>query len=501
MPKQFHFRAGCCATLVSRVVLVLLATLVAPRLPCDAATRQQPNIVLIVADDLGYHDLGCHGSTFYQTPNIDKLASESVCFDRAYAAPTCSPSRAAILSGKNPARLGIVGHGGVRSMTGGGEFLSSDVVTLAEALTSIGYTTCHIGKWHVGIQPTTKPEAQGFQQVVAANDFCCPGSYFYPYLDKQRSGAARDRSAVPDLDHYDQQTHLTTALGNEAARFIASQAEVDQPFFLNLWHYAVHTPIQAESQKVQKYAQLVSSEAHQRNPNYAALVEHLDDSVGLVLTALEEHGLDENTIVIFYSDNGGEVRNGVTSNLPLRSGKGTLYEGGIRVPLFVRRPGVFLPGNRSAFPVVGQDLYPTILALAGQEVDTNELDGVDFSLSLSDPDVILDPRAIHWLRYGETVHYASYRTDTERGPSAAVLKDGWKMIEHFPSPAGLEHRFELFHLNSDPSEANDRSMSDPDQLNKLKHELASWQLKVGVPSYLELAWPAFEKAEAGLQQR
>lgn len=477
---------------------MVLACCVLPMMPSLVRAGDKPNIVLILADDLGYHDLSCHGSGLYQTPNIDRLASESVRFDRAYAAPTCSPSRSAILSGKNPARLGIVGHGGIRSMSGGGEFLAPEVVTLAETLTTAGYNTCHIGKWHVGVKPSARPESQGFQQVIAANGFCCPGSYFYPFLDKQKEGKARRRSAVPDLESYEQGDHLTAALGDEAARYIAAQVEAEQPFFLNLWYYAVHTPIQANPEKVQKYSKLVSEESHQRNPNYAALVEHLDESVGRVLDELDKHGLAENTVVIFYSDNGGEVRRDVTSNHPLRSGKATLYEGGIRVPLFVRHRGAIRPGSRSEFAVAGQDLYPTVVALAGQELAVEDIDGVDLSHTLADPDVSIDSRSIHWIRYGETFHYRGYRKSKEHGPCAAILKGNWKMIEHFPTPAGLSHRFELFNLEADPSESNDLSAVAPETLSELQRELTEWRRDAGVPSYREFAWPAFEKVEAAI---
>lgn len=490
----------CCKHASLRAPIVVLACCVLSIMPSLVRACDKPNIVLILADDLGYHDLSCHGSGLYQTPNIDRLASESVRFDRAYAAPTCSPSRAAIMSGKNPARLGIVGHGGIRSMSGGGDFLASEEVTLAEALTTAGYNTCHIGKWHVGVQPSTRPESQGFQQVIAANNFCCPGSYFYPFVDKQKSGQAQRRSAVPDLESYGQGDHLTSALGNEAANFIASQAGEDKPFFLNLWYYAVHTPIQAKQEKVQKYSKLVNPESPQRNPGYAALVEHLDQSVGVVLDALDEHGMAENTVVIFFSDNGGEIRRDVTSNYPLRSGKATLYEGGIRVPLFVRLTGTYRSGSRSEFPVVGQDLYPTALSLAGQKDEFEELDGVDFSESLADADISFDSRSIHWIRYGETVHYPSYRTNKEHGPSAAVLQDRWKMIEHYPTPAGLPHRFELFDLESDPTESNDLSAEEPGKLGELQHQLATWLREASVPTYQELAWPAFVEAEAKLSQ-
>ena len=434
----------------------------------------------------------------YQTPNIDVFAEESLRFDHAYTSPTCSPSRSAILSGKNPARLGIVGHGGRLSMAGGGDFLVSEEYTVAEALRDAGYATCHIGKWHVGSKGATGPKEQGFEEVIASNEFCCPGSYFYPYRDKSKSGKAAEKSAVPDLEDRGPSDHLTACLGEEAVKYLGRQKGEDRPFFLNLWYYAVHTPIQAQREKVDKYKELVNPAAHQRNPAYAALVEHLDESVGSVLKAIEENQLADKTIVIFFSDNGGEVRKGVTSNFPLRSGKTTLYEGGVRVPLFVRWPGVTRAGRVCSESVVGHDLYPTLLGMTGVSGSARQnaaMDGVDLTPLVRDPSAGLPPRAMHWLRYGELVHYPTYKNDPVFGPSAAIHQGDWKMIEHYPTPHGLERRYELFNLREDPCEKNNVASEETAKLAELQQELARWQKEVNVPSYEELAYPAFENVE------
>ncbi|EMI52782.1 sulfatase [Rhodopirellula sallentina] len=460
--------------------------------------NDRPNVVFILADDLGYSDLGCTGSDFYQTPNIDTLAVDSVRFDQAYSSPTCSPSRAAIMSGKNPARLGIVGHGGLRSMAGGGDFLVSEEYTLAEALRDVGYTTCHIGKWHVGTKGVTGPQEQGFDEVIASNEFCCPGSYLYPFRDKRKQGKAVERSAVPDLEDRRPGDHLTQCLGEEAVAFLKRQKTSDKPFFLNLWHYAVHTPIQAKPEKVDKYKSLVQPDGHQRNPNYAGLVEHLDDSVGMVLRAIDDLALSENTIVIFFSDNGGEIRKGVTSNYPLRSGKTSLYEGGVRVPLFIRWPGVTRGGERCNEPVVGHDLYPTILRMVGTEgrrEQNSKMDGVDITPLLRSPSAKLPSRSLHWLRYGELVHYPTYKNDREFGPCAAIRKGDWKLVERYPTPHGLEHRFELFHLRDDPNEKQNLASNYPEKLEELQRDLTNWQTEIEIPSYMQLAYPAFEKVK------
>lgn len=471
--------------------------------PCHAEegvdTRAaRPNVVFILADDLGHSDLGCMGSELHRTPHLDALARQSMSFEQAYTSPTCSPSRSAILSGKNPARLGIVGHGGIRSMSGGGEFLVAEEYTLAEALRDAGYDTCHIGKWHVGSSSEARPEGQGFDKVIASNDFCCPGSYFYPFRDKNKSGAAAERSAVPDLDQYDPQDHLTHCLGSEAAKYISSRKGNDQPFFLNLWYYAVHTPIEAKKEKVDTYRAEAKQATHQRNPSYAALVEHLDDSVGMVLQALEDSGQANNTIVIFFSDNGGEIRKGITSNFPLRSGKTTLYEGGVRVPCFIRWPGVVPAGLSTNRVIVGHDFYPTLLELtgaAGREEQSASMDGLDLSPVLHDPTVALPDRALHWLRYGELVHYPTYRNDPVFGPSGAIRKGNWKLIEHYPTPHGLERRFELFNLHDDPYEEKNLAANEPARVNDLREELTAWQDAINIPSYEELAYPAFESVD------
>lgn len=462
---------------------------------------RRPNIILILADDLGASDLSCTGSSFYQTPNIDRLASKSVRFERAYASPTCSPSRSAILSGKNPARLGIVGHGGIMSMTGGGDFLRGDTFTLAEALQSGGYATCHIGKWHVATAPSGRPQRQGFEEVIGANEFCCPGSYFYPYRDAMKPPKQAARSAIPDLSQHDPSEHLSEALAREAAAYIAGMKDSDRPFFLNLWHYAVHTPIQANRAKVEKYSQLKKPGSRQNNPGYAGLVEHLDESVGRVLEALEVNGFSENTIVIFFSDNGGEVRREVTSNYPLRSGKATLYEGGIRVPLFIRWPGVAPEGASCQTPVVGHDLYPTILTMAGAEnVKGEPIDGLDISGLIRNPQSVLPKRALHWLRYGEVVHYKGYRMSPTHGPCSAILSGDWKLIEHYPTPAGRAHRIELYRLDRDPSEEFNLADDHPNKTAELRSEMDRWRKEIDMPSYRQLAWPAFEKQEQRLRK-
>lgn len=463
-----------------------------------ADNTARPNVVLILADDLGNHDLGCMGSDLHQTPNIDAFAKRAALFTNAYAQPTCSPSRAAILSGKNPARLGVVGHGGIRSMKGGGNFLVGEEYTLAEALRDGGYATCHIGKWHVGTDDDTVPKAQGFDKVIASNDFCCPGSFHYPFRDKRKTGRAQERSAVPDLKEYKPGDHLSFCLGEEAAKYLESRKGNDQPFFLNLWYYAVHTPIEANEDKVNRFRKIAKPDANHNNPNYAALVSHLDDSVGRVLQAIEENGMAENTIVVFFSDNGGEVRKGITSNAPLRSGKTTVYEGGVRVPLIVHWPGVTESGAKCRENVVGHDLYPTLLSatgVAGIPEQNDAMDGVDITSLLHDSNKQLTPRSLKWLRYGEAVHYPTYGNDPVFGPSAAIRNGDWKMVRRYPTPHGLQERFELYNLSKDPDESDNLATTQPDKLSQLKSALSDWQKEINIPTYRELAYPVFESLQ------
>ncbi|TNJ41496.1 sulfatase [Tamlana fucoidanivorans] len=446
----------------------------------------KPNIVFILADDLGFTDLGFTGSDLYQTPNIDQLAKDGMYFPVAHSShPTCQPSRISLMTGKTPGRLKAISHGSLGGVEGPGIEIPAEEVTLGEALQKGGYTTAHIGKWHIG-QGDNQPKYRGFNVDIASNDFCCPGSYFYPYSSVSKNPNKDKLAAIPDLEGYNQGTHLTEALSNEAVKFISAQKNSDKPFYLNLWYYAVHTPIQSEKEKIKKYKALITPNTRHNHAAYAGLVEHLDDGVGRVLKALEENGLSENTVVIFMGDNGGELRNGITDNTPLRGGKGMFYEGGTRTPMFVKWPNVVKPGSVCNERVVGWDIYPTVLSIANIEGDANHnknVDGEDLTPLLNNPKNTLEPREFNWLKYVAMVHYNSKLTE-RNWPGGSIIKDDWKLIEYFEMPvANVTHHFKLFNLKEDPSEKNNLVDSMPKKVNALKKAMQNWRKEIGADDY------------------
>lgn len=422
----------------------------------------RPNIILILADDLGYSDLSMMGSDLYETPNIDKLASQSVIFSQAYAShPTCLPSRLAIQTGKYPARLQVVNHSYKPDL--------QEEITIAERLNASGYTTCHIGKWHLG-GSNNEPTQQGYDTCIATNGAGMPASYFYPYKKPEKS-----IFDVPDLEDSKTGDFLTDKLGDKAVDFI--QENRNNPFFINLCFYAVHTPIQAKEEKIKKYQQKIHDGMLHTNPEYAGLVEHLDDNVGKILEAIKKAGIEDSTIILFFSDNGGLID--VTSNYPLRDGKGSLYEGGTREPLFIKWPGKTEGGRICRKPVIGHDLYPTIMKMAGitEKVD---VDGVDITPLLINPEGRIEREALHWLSFPIAVHHFA---NPNRKPGGAIAMDEWKLIELMETPQGLKHHFELYNLREDPGEQFDISSDYPEKVEQLKNKMMNWRKSVNAPAY------------------
>lgn len=448
--------------------------------------RQRPNILFVLIDDLGCRDLVCFGSTFYETPNLDRLAQEGMVFEQAYAAcPVCSPTRAAILTGKYPARIGLtqylVGHaeGRLRDVPYL-HYLPLTEKTIAAALREAGYQTWHVGKWHLGEEPFY-PERHGFDVNIGGCHMGAPGSngYFAPYRIPIRDAPPGE--------------YLTDRLTDEAIRLIRHRE--DRPFFLHLSHYAVHIPLQAPEPLVAKYkdkarrmgldriAPLVEGEPHpclhkqhervrrrliQSHPVYAAMVENLDWNVGRILTVIEEEGLAERTLVVFTSDNGGLATSegSPTCNLPFREGKGWTYDGGTRVCQIMRWPGVIRPGSRCFTPVTSTDFYPTFLEAAILPLKPEQhCDGVSL-MPLLRGEVRLDREAIFW-------HYPHY-SNQGGTPAAAVVSGRWKLVETFET-GGVE----LYDLACDPSEQHDRSGEEREQTQRLREMLHAWQRDVG----------------------
>lgn len=468
----------------SHRIAATILTLVTVVIGAPAFADSRPNIVFILADDLGWRDLGCYGSTFYETPNLDRLANQGVRFTQAYAAcPVCSPTRASILTGRYPAGLGTTDWFGApqpdtveKHWTRDKpllpapylDHLPSDEATLADILRGAGYKTFFAGKWHLG-GPGFYPEDHGFDINIAGHEKGSPpGGYFAPYKNQKLVDG-------PDGEH------LPERLARETASFIESNREV--PFLACLWFYSVHTPLQAPSDLQSKYEgrrdatitdnQRWSTEGDRKvrviqdHATYAAMVEAMDAAVGIVLDALERAGVADNTVIVFTSDNGGlsTSEGHPTSNLPLRAGKGWLYEGGIREPLIMRGPGISTSGQRIEFPATSPDFLPTLLELAKVDPPAGKnIDGISLVPALQGHP--LPARSLYW-------HYPHYGNQGG-SPSAAIRTGDYKLIEFFE-----DGRTELYDLASDPGEQHDLSSANPDRAVALQNALDAWQSRIG----------------------
>jgi arylsulfatase A-like enzyme len=468
---------------MKRIVFLALLTAVAPWVfGAASAAQKNPNIVFFLADDLGQRDLGTYGSTFYETPHLDRLAREGAKFTDAYAAcPVCSPTRASIITGQWPQRTGITDYIGAAKTPGEWkrntkslpapytDRLALDAPTIAKSLKAAGYATFFAGKWHLGPEGFW-PENQGFDVNMGGHDRGGPyggKQYFSPY------GNPRLTDGPPG-------EHLPDRLATEAVKFIRASRE--RPFLVYFPFYSVHTPLMARADLKKKYEEKRQrlgltaqwGREHERDVRliqehavYAGMVEAMDLAVGKVLAGLDELGLRENTLVVFTSDNGGlsTSEGWPTSNLPLRGGKGWIYEGGIREPLIVRWPGVTKPGSVIATPVSSPDFFPTFLEAAGakpapgQVLDGRSLVGVLKGGALPE-------RALFW-------HYPHYGNQGG-APAAAVRRGDWKLIEWQE-----DNRVELFNLAQDLGEKTDLAAREPARVAKLRDELHAWQKQVG----------------------
>lgn len=447
----------------------------------DPASRKQPNIIFILADDLGYSELGCYGNTFNETPRLDEMAAKGIRFTHAYAsAPVCSPYRVSLMTGLYPARTGITDY----LRPNDSKILDTSLVILPEALRTNGYHTGIIGKWHLsgyiaaGAPIEILPDKRGFNEVMTSeNRGIGEGTYFYPYHFN------------PDLEKIlpGEKEYLVDRMNREAVEFIERNHQ--KPFFLYISHYAVHTTLHGRPDIAEHFKQKPGSgqsspstgnpdddpyrkypsgfRAPLNNPHLAAQLKSIDEGVGMIQDKLRELKIDGNTIVIFTSDNGGESR--VTTNYPLRDGKSTLYEGGIREPLIIYQPGRISGGKIISTPTANYDFLPTICDLTGTPYPaTHTIDGVSIApLLLSGKSTPIEEREFFWHYPLEARHFLG-------GRSAGAIRSGaWKLIEFFDTS-----EVELYNLDSDPEESENMAASEPEIATELKGKLSVWRSEV-----------------------
>lgn len=450
-------------------------TVSAPLLAQTSAPNQLPNILFIVADDLGYNDLGVMGSDFYETPHIDALVAEGTLFTNAYAAAANSaPSRASYLTGLYTPRHGVYtvnpperGNSELRALipSPNRADLTRALPTIAELLSTRGYDCIHLGKWHLGSDldaSKTGPLSRGFSQNIGGDRQGHPYSYFYPYC--------RDTLCHVGLQAGEEGEYLTTRLTEEAKHFL-QQHDPSKPFFMHFAHYTVHTPLQAPQQLVEKY-QRKKPGKHHSNVTYAAMVETLDQSVGELLAELKRLKLDQNTVVVFYSDNGGSEP--VTSNFSLRAGKGSLYEGGIKVPLIVQLPNGRGAGKTVETAVTGVDFLPTFMELAQIPSDSYQTDGRSLLPAISQEK---SPKRYLFWHFPAYLESYFLPQDGFRATPASVIRDNeWKLIYYFESQTA-----ELYHLTIDPKESINLIDREQAKAQELMTALQTWWSETEAP--------------------
>lgn len=456
--------------------LLLIAALGLCFGPILSAGNDKPNIVFIMADDMGWADLPAYGNQYNEAPRLSTMAEEGIKFTNAYAAcPVCSPTRASIQSGQYPTRVGIIdfipGHWrpyeSVVVPQNRTQHLPLDIKTMGEAMQSAGYKTGYFGKWHLGFWDEHHPLKRGYDVA-------------YEY----KGGGFFDPKFKPDYKVEDPEQPLADVLTDMSVDFIKDHKT--EPFFLFLSHYDVHVQLDGEQSVIDKYKRKPKMAGYPSNPVYATMVEAIDDSVGRVLDTLEELGLEENTLVIFFSDNGGLVSRFdeiplidrskldqfkntplayvASSNFPLRAEKGTVYEGGIREPLIVKWPAKIKAGQVSDALITSVDFYPTFVALGGGKLpDDQVLDGKNIKAELlgktPDPD-----RALFW-------HYPVYHHDV---PKSVIRKGKWKLVENL-----VDGSVELFDLEISITETENLAKSHPKVVKKLMAELNAWRKDSG----------------------
>jgi arylsulfatase A-like enzyme len=467
-PAGGNFPAAGCVCAGMKLFTALLGL----GLCSAAAASSKPNLVFILADDLGYTDVACFGSKYYQTPNIDRLASEGIRFTSGQTCgPNCQPTRAALMSGQYMPRTGVYTVGSIDRFDWRSRPLRPvdnvtklplDKITIAQSLKKAGYATAMFGKWHLGDDTEHHPGKRGFDEAIVS-----AGQHF-------------DFATDPPVE-YPKGTYLADFLTDKAEAFIRKHKE--GPFFLYLPHFGVHAPHQAKPDLIEKFKGKPAAGGH-HDPAYAAMIYSVDESVGRITKLLDELKLADNTVVIFCSDNGGvggyaregiRKENSITDNAPLRGGKGMLYEGGIRVPYIVRWPGKIPKGTQCAEPINSVDLYPTLLELAGAEPPANyPLDGASYvKLLTSGGKARLGREAIYWHFPG----YLGAGQDAWRTKPAGAIRAGdWKLIEFFE-----DKHVELYNLANDLSETNNLAEKLPDKAKELHAKLVAWRTALQAP--------------------
>ena len=445
------------------------------------ASKRKPNVVLVLVDDMGWTDVGCFGSTYYQTPNIDRLCRGGMKFTQGYAAcAVCSPTRASVMTGRYPARVGVTDwihfhdrraaaaakagrnpegfdpHRNRKLLTPICKFwLEHDEVTIPEMLKPLGYVSCHVGKWHLGPKDWY-PDKQGFDYNFGGTAIGAPPSFFDPY---SRSGKGPGIATFPPRKKGE---YLTDREADHATAFI--EKHHDKPFFLYVAHYAVHSPIQAKKEIIAKYK--ARKTTNQKNPVYAAMVESVDQAVGRIMAVLDKHKLTDDTMFIFTSDNGGAVHFPATDNAPLRKGKGYAYEGGIREPFIIRWPGKVKAGAVCDTPVCSIDLLPTIAAATGAKMPDKTIDGLDLTPLLKQTGD-LKRKTLYW-------HFPHYWWGTRIKPYSIIRDGDWKLIRRYESG-----KRELYNLKDDLSEKTDQAAAMGKKVAELDAKLTAWLESVG----------------------
>lgn len=461
-------------SLPSRSSLVVMRTLclllVTFSVSVAWADNRRPNVVFILADDLGWTDLGCQGSRYYQTPRIDRMAAEGLRFTQGYTCgPNCQPSRAALMSGQYGPRTGVYTVGGIERFDWSSrplrpvdnvQKLPKRLTTVADVMKAAGYSTGMFGKWHLGEDPGHHPSVRGFDEAIVSM-----GKHF-------------DFVTKPKVT-YPEGTYLADFLTDRAVKFIEEHR--DGPFFLYVPHFGVHSPFQAKAELTERFKDQPAAGGH-RDPTYAAMIASVDESVGRILAKLDELNLSGNTLVIFSSDNGGVggyVREGikqggdVTDNSPLRSGKGSLYEGGVRVPWIMRWPGT-IPAGTTDVPIIGVDLMPTLIELSGGRAPEKQpLDGASLVECFRSGGKTAPTRDLFW-------HFPGYlgagKNTWRTTPVGAIRSGDWKLLEFFE-----DGRLELYNLREDVSQGRNLATEQPEKTKELHGKLRAWRTSVDAP--------------------